>query len=173
LTARPDPDRSVGFLINDVARLLRRNFNRRVQTLGLTQAQWRAVVHLSRNEGMTQVELADCLEIQPITLTRLIDRMEAAGWVERRNHPLDRRAMQLYLTPKSEPILEEMHALAADTVATAVAGMPASGQKQLIEDLQHMKRNLAAAETAAAGETQSIGRTNHVGRKPSKLQRAR
>ncbi|HET7130626.1 MAG TPA: MarR family transcriptional regulator [Gammaproteobacteria bacterium] len=173
LTPRPDPDRSVGFLINDVARLLRRNFNRRVQTLGLTQAQWRAVVHLSRNEGMTQVALADCLEIQPITLTRLIDRMEAAGWVERRNHPLDRRAVQLYLTSKSEPILEEMHARAADTVAMAVAGMPAAGQKQLIEDLQHMKRNLAAAETAAAGETESIGRTNHVGRKPSKLQRTR
>ena len=167
-----DPDRSLGFLINDVARLLRRNFNRRVQALGLTQAQWRAVAYLSRNEGITQVELADLLEIQPITLTRLIDRMEAAGWVERRNHPLDRRAVQLYLTPKSAPILEQMHELATETVGVAVAGLSAAAQKRFLEDLQQMKRNLAAAETSVAA-VESTGRTNHVGRKPSKLQRAR
>ncbi|HZF28371.1 MAG TPA: MarR family transcriptional regulator [Gammaproteobacteria bacterium] len=172
MTSRFDSERGVGFLINDVGRLLRRNFNRRVQALRLTQAQWRAIAHLSRREGMTQVELADVLEIQPITLTRLIDRLEAAGWVERRDHPLDRRAVQLYLTPKSEPILEQMHELATETVALAVAGLPAASQKQLVEDLQHMKRNLTAAETAAAGEVESTGRTNHVGRKP-KLQRAR
>ena len=80
--------------------------DRRLQSLGLTQAQWRAIVHLSRSEGMTQATLAESLEIQPITLTRLIDRMESAGWVERRTHPLDRRAVQLYLTPQSQPILE-------------------------------------------------------------------
>jgi DNA-binding MarR family transcriptional regulator len=168
-----DPDRSIGFLINDVARLLRRNFNRRVQSLGLTQAQWRAVAHLSRNEGMTQVELADLLEIQPITLTRLVDRMEAAGWVERRNHPLDRRAVQLYLAPKCAPILEQMHELATETIALAVAGLSTADQKRMLEDLQHMKRNLAAAETAAEGGVESTGRTNNVGRKPNKLQRTR
>jgi len=173
LTSGLDPDRSVGFLINDVARLLRRNFNRRVQSLGLTQAQWRAIAHLSRNEGITQVELADLLEIQPITLTRLVDRMEAAGWVERRTHPLDRRAVHLYLAPKCEPILERMHELATETVAIAVTGLSTATQKQFLEDLQHMKRNITAAETAAVDELESTGRTNHVGRKTNKLQRAR
>ncbi len=93
----PWTDRTLGFLVSDIARLLRRNMDRRLQSLGLTQAQWRAIVHLSRSEGMTQAMLAESLEIQPITLTRLIDRMESAGWVERRTHPLDRRAVQLYL----------------------------------------------------------------------------
>ena len=172
MTSGLDPDRGFGFLINDVGRLLRRNFNRRVQALGLTQAQWRAVAYLSRNEGVTQVELADLLEIQPITLTRLLDRMEAAGWVQRRNHPLDRRAVQLYLTPKSEPILEQMQEFATETIAVAVTGLPAATQKQLVEYLQHMKRNLSAAEGAAEGE--STGRTSKdVGRKSNKLQRAR
>jgi DNA-binding MarR family transcriptional regulator len=172
VTSRFD-DRSIGFLINAVARLVRRNFNRRVQPLGLTQPQWRAMANLSRNEGMTQVELADSLEIQPITLTRLVDRMESAGWVERRHHPLDRRAIQLYLTPKAEPLLEELHRLASDTLAEAVAGLSAAAQKQLVDDLLQIKKNLLAAE-AAAGDSEHSARTNKdVRRKPSKLQRAR
>jgi DNA-binding MarR family transcriptional regulator len=85
--------------------------------------------------------------------------MAAAGWVERRAHPLDRRALQLYLTPKSQPILEEMHARAADTLADAFSGMPANAQKQLIDALQVVKHNLAAAETASTA-TQSSTRTN-------------
>ena len=119
-------DRTLGFLVSDIARLLRRSMDRRLQSLGLTQAQWRAIVHLSRSEGSTQATLAESLEIQPITLTRLIDRMESAGWVERRTHPLDRRAVQLYLTPQSQPILEEMHARAADTLSEATLGVRAA-----------------------------------------------
>lgn len=171
---KPFDERSIGFLVNDVARLLRRNFNRRVQALGLTQVQWRALAHLSRAEGMTQIALADSLEVQPITLTRLIDRMQAAGWVERRNHPQDRRAVQLFLTPKAQPVLERMHERAATTVELAVAGLSTTRQKQLVEDLLHLKQNLVAAEATAAAETESTGRTNKdVGRKPTKLQRAR
>jgi len=172
VTSRFD-DRSIGFLINAVARLMRRNFNRRVQPLGLTQPQWRAIANLSRNEGMTQVELADSLEIQPITLTRLIDRMEAAGWVERRHHPLDRRAIQLFLTPKAEPVLDELHRLASETTAEAVAGLSAASQKQLVEDLLHIKKNLIAAESAAEHSEHSARTNKDVGRKSSKLQRAR
>ncbi len=172
MSFRLDPDRSIGFLVNDVARLLRRNFDRRVQKLGLTQAQWRAIAHLSRNEGMTQVKLAECLEIQPITLARLIDRMQAAGWVERRSHPGDRRAVQLYLAPKAQPALDEMETLAADTVADAVAGLGAPAQKRLVECLQRIKHNLAAAETAAESNgTQR--KSKDVGRKPAKHERAR
>ena len=94
----PFTDRTLGFLVADIARLLRRSMDRRLQSLGLTQAQWRAIVHLSRREGMTQAALAESLEVQPITLTRLIDRMQHAGWVERRPHPSDRRGRVVVLT---------------------------------------------------------------------------
>jgi DNA-binding MarR family transcriptional regulator len=154
---------SLGFLVHDIARLLRRNFDRRVQSLGLTQAQWRAIVHLSRNQGMNHTALAESLEIQPITLTRLIDRMEAAGWVERRRHPSDRRAMQLYLTARARPILKKMRALVPGTIGDALAGLPASARERLTAHLQTIKRNLLAAEaaTAAAG----AGRENKHGRR--------
>jgi MarR family transcriptional regulator, transcriptional regulator for hemolysin len=169
-----DPDRSLGVLISDVARLLRRNFDRRLQSLGLTQAQWRAIVHVSRTEGMSQVALAECLEAQPITVARLIDRMESAGWIERRDDPLDRRAVQLYLTPKSQPILEEIHARAAQMMSDGVLGLSASAQKQLFDNLQRVKQNLTAAEPKALATAETSARTDrHGGRKPTRLQRAR
>src|SRR5690348_13823425 len=150
MPASPWTDRTLGFLVADISRLLRRSMDRRLQSLGLTQAQWRAIVYLSRSEGMTQAALAESLEIQPITVTRLVDRMESAGWVERRSHPLDRRAVQLYLTPQSQPILDEMHARAADTLNEATRGVSPREQRQLLATLEHLKHNLVAAETAAA-----------------------
>ena len=169
-----DPDRSLGVLITDVARLMRRNFDRRLQSLGLTQAQWRAIVHVARSEGMSQVALAEALEAQPITIARLIDRMEGAGWIERRNDPLDRRAVKLYLTPKCQPILAEIHARAADTIADSVGNMPASTQKQLFENLQRIKQNLVAVEPKTLAAAANLGRTNRdAGRKQARLQRAR
>ena len=145
----PWTDRTLGFLVTDIARLLRRSMDRRLQSLGLTQAQWRAIVHLSRSEGMTQAALAESLEIQPITLTRLIDRMEHAGWVERRTHPLDRRAIQLYLTAQSQPILEEMAARASEVLREATHGLSPRVQRQLAATLERIKENLSAAENAA------------------------
>jgi MarR family transcriptional regulator for hemolysin len=165
-------DRTLGFLFADIARLLRRNMDRRLQTLGLTQAQWRAIVYLSRSEGMTQAALAESLEIQPITLTRLIDRMENAGWVERRTHPLDRRAVQLYLTPQSQPILEEMHARAADTINDAMHDIAPRAQRQLVATLEKIKHNLVAAEMAAVAPEQA-GMTRHGRTKLAKPVRAR
>jgi DNA-binding MarR family transcriptional regulator len=151
-------ERSLGFLIADLARLLRRQMDRRLQSLGLTQAQWRAIVHLARHEGMTQAALAESLEIQPITLTRLLDRMEGAGWVERRAHPLDRRAVQLYLTSRSQPILAEMNARAAEILAEATRGIGAAAQKQLLDTLERIKLNLAPTDSAAADDDTG---TNH------------
>jgi DNA-binding MarR family transcriptional regulator len=168
-----DPDRSLGVLITDIARLLRRNFDRRLQSLGLTQAQWRAIAHVSRTEGMSQAALAECLEIQPITVGRLIDRMEAAGWIERRVHPSDRRAVQLYLTAKCQPIIEEIHARAADTMEDALAGFPAGTQRLLIEQMQRMKQNLIAAEPKLPAAAILFDRTNrNAGRKPPRFQRS-
>ena len=165
-------DRTLGFLVADVARLLRRSMDRRLQSLGLTQAQWRAIVHLSHSEGMTQATLAERLEIQPITLTRLIDRMQSAGWVERRTHPLDRRAVQLYLTPQSQPILEQLHALGAATLHEATRGVTPRAQRQLLSTLEHLKHNLIAAETAAVSPEPS-GIVRHGRTRLAKSVRAR
>lgn len=148
----PDPERSLGFLIHDVARLLRRSFNRGVQALGLTQTQWRAIAQLSRNEGINQVTLADILEVQPISLARLLDRMQASGLVERRPDPRDRRAVQLYLTAEAEPILTALRKQAADTHSRALGGMAEEGHAQLIEALQILKRNLLAEETTQGAD---------------------
>jgi len=149
---KQDPDKSIGFLVNDVQRLLRRNFNRRAQTLGLSQSQWQVLAHLARREGMNQVTLADILDIQPITLVRQIDRLQEAGLVARRPDPDDRRAVQLYLTPDAQPLLDQMWALAVEARADALAGVSEKDQEALIETLCRIKRNLLAADAADAEE---------------------
>src|SRR5690349_13364961 len=104
-----------GFLLHDIARLMRKNFNHRVQSLGLTQAQYRVILHLSRCEGIQQVALAEILDVQPITLARLLDKLEIAQMIERRRDPGDRRAFCLYLTPSAYPLLETILELAKQT----------------------------------------------------------
>lgn len=136
------PQHTLGFIISDVSRLIRRNFNRRVQHLGLTQAQWQVLAHLARNEGMRQIQLADALDMQPISVARIIDRMEAAGWVERRPDPADRRAFNLYVTAKANPILEQMWELGAITRAQSLAGIPEQHQELLMTALLQMRENL-------------------------------
>jgi MarR family transcriptional regulator for hemolysin len=144
------PHQNVGALLVDVARLLRRNFNRRAQDLGLTQTQWQALARLSHNEGMNQACLADLLEVQPITLARLVDRLEAAGWVERRADPEDRRAQRLYLTAKAAPLLDHMRALAAETREEAMRGLSDAERARLLRALQTIKGNLVREEISRA-----------------------
>src|ERR1700752_4303592 len=100
-----DLERSFGFLVSDGARLFGRRFDHNGRRLGLTRAQCRTLGYLARNEGINQAGLADLLEIRPMTLVRQIDRMEEAGWIERRPDPADRRARRLFLTAKARPIL--------------------------------------------------------------------
>jgi DNA-binding MarR family transcriptional regulator len=119
------------------------------------------------------VALAELLEVQAITLTRLIDRMEAAGWVERRSHPSDRRAVQLYLTPKCQPILAEMQNRASETVAESLQGIGAATEQQVVECLLRMKSNLVAVETAATSVEPKTRMNKDVGRKPARIGRAR
>ena len=141
-----DPTRNLGFLVHEVARLMRRSFDRRVQSLGLTQAQWRALVHLSRCEGMNQAALAEILEIQPITLTRLLDKLQQSGWIERRHDPADRRSFRLYLTEQAQPLLAELEAAGTEIRAEATAGMNQTTRRELIDLLCAIKTNLLAAE---------------------------
>ena len=135
--------------MHDVARLMRANFHRRVQPLGFTQAQWRALFHLSRHQGIKQVALAEILEIQPITLGRLVDRLEAAGWAERRRDPSDRRAFQLYVTAAAQPVLERIRELAAETREEAMKGLGQTERAHLLELLSATKDNLIQAEAVA------------------------
>src|SRR5579875_3737120 len=113
--ASGQPERSFGFLMADAARLLTRNFDRRAQKLGLSRAQWQVLAWLKRNEGISQTGLADLLEMSPMTLVRLIDRLEAAGMVERRPDPADRRVYRLYLGHGAHPALDQLWAMGAET----------------------------------------------------------
>ena len=116
-----DLDRSFGFLVNDVARLFGRRFDHNGRRLGLTRAQCRTLGYLARNEGINQAGMADLLEIRPMTLVRQIDRMEEAGWIERRPDPADRRARRLFLTAKARPILGRIWNVANETRDEALA----------------------------------------------------
>lgn len=144
-----NPERSLGFLLHDVSRLLRKRFDRRARTIGLTRAQWSVLAHLSRNEGINQAALADILEIEPISLVHQLDKLEDAGWIERRLDAADRRVRLLFITASGRKILEKMQVLGAETRAEALAGIPAAEHEALIETLLKVKGNLSERETAS------------------------
>lgn len=134
---------SIGFLISDVSRLLRRHFDDRARVIGVTRAQWRTLTMLSRNEGINQGGLAELLEVEPITLCRMVDRLEEAGHVERRRDPNDRRAWRIFLTDSSRPLLQQLRVIADDVFVDALAGIDEAGCDRLIATLQHIRANLA------------------------------
>ncbi|MGH6947086.1 MAG: MarR family winged helix-turn-helix transcriptional regulator [Kiloniellales bacterium] len=136
-------DQSFGFLLSDTARLLRRRFDAKARGLGLTRAQWRVLAYLARQNGRQQCELAEVLEVEPITLSRLIDRMEDGGWVERRPDPGDRRAHLVFMSEKAPPALARMHQLAEVVYAEAFAGLPPKTRQELTALLAALHDNLA------------------------------
>lgn len=137
-----EPKKSLGFLLVEVARLMRLDFNERVAELGLTQAQWRALAYLSWMEGCNQACLAEQLEVKPITLTRLVDKLVSKDWVVRKPDQNDRRAVRLFLTEKAKPLLKVMQAKALDTKMKAVAGIEEDDYERFFRTLEKMKRNL-------------------------------
>jgi MarR family transcriptional regulator for hemolysin len=142
------PDRQtqidpIGYLIGDVSRMIRTVYDRRVEPLGLTRAQWRVMVRLNRLESCTQTELATELEIEKPTLGKLIERLEAKGWVERRADANDARSKLLYLTPAALPVLTEMSQLAEDVVEGIFAGLSREEADRLHGMLDHIKANLS------------------------------
>ena len=138
-----DLDRSFGFLVHDVAPLYGRRFDRNGRRLELTRAQCRTLGYLARNEGINQAGLADLLEIRPMTLVRQIDRMQEAGWIERRPDPADRRARRLFLTDKSRPILGRIWDVASETQDQVLAALSPDESEQLIELLRRVHGSLA------------------------------
>ncbi len=152
-----DPERMVGFVLHDVARLVRRRFEQhaRAAGIGLTRAQCAVLAHLARQEGINQAALAQILDIEPITLVHMLDRLEAAGLIQRKPDPKDRRAHALNVTAKARPVLQQIYGLAESVYHEAQAGMSADDRAQLIGNLQRMKTNLLRstadnAEPAAA-----------------------
>lgn len=144
-----DPSQTLGFLVSDVARLLRKRFEQRARGLGLTRSQWQVLAYLSRNEGIQQGALAEMLEVEPITLGRILDRLEASALVERRPHPTDRRVWRLHMTPAAHPLLEQIRLIGAEARSDALAGIPDDDQARLAEMLSAMRCNLTAANSSA------------------------
>lgn len=138
-----DLDRSFGFLVNDVARLFGRRFAHHGRRLGLTRAQCRTLKYLARNEGINQSGLADLLEISPMTLVGQIDRMEEAGWIERRPDPADRRARRLFLTGKARPVLGRISGVANETRDEALARLTPAEQLSLVDLLERVHATLS------------------------------
>jgi len=139
---REDLSRNFGFLLNDVARLLRTVYDRRIRELGLTRAQWWVLTHLFRADGITQTELAEVLEIEKPTLGRLLDRLEAKGWVRRAHDERDRRIWRVRLTKEVEPALRTMRAIAAELRRDALAGLSAAERERFVDSLLEIKSNL-------------------------------
>lgn len=148
---REDLTRNFGFILNDVARLMRTTFDRRVRSLGFTRSQWWVLNHLFRNDGVTQSELAVILEVEKATLGRLLDRMEAKGWVRREEHSSDRRAKRVYLTEEVQPAIKAMRTAAAEVRREALAGLPPDRQDQFVDILLTIKANLSQYENGNGG----------------------
>ncbi len=154
----PTVQREIAFMIMEVARLLKTYADQRARQYGMTRAQWAVLFRLDRSEGLKQSELAELLDLQPITLTRLLDRLSDNGLIERRADPNDRRANRLFLTPAARPLLERLTVLGEDMMGTVLAGLDAKTSERMLRDLGLVKENLRAAinrsptqQEAAAG----------------------
>jgi DNA-binding MarR family transcriptional regulator len=159
---REDLSRNFGFLLNDVARLMRTVYDRRVRSLGLTRSQWWVLNHLFRGDGVTQTELAETLEIEKPTLGRLLDRLEAKGWVRREDDATDRRAWRVYLTEEVGPAMRELRAVAAELRRDALAGLSAAERERFVDTLLAIKANLAKLPSGAG----AVDGTPRRGRRP-------
>ena len=140
--------KEIAWELGETHRMVRRQFNRRAAGVGATSAQWRAMFRLGREPGLKQVELAERLDVEPITAGRTIDRLEEAGLVERRRDPVDRRVWRLYLTDKAEPLIGQLKIVAEEVLAGAMAGIGASEIAALRETLEKIRENVSAIEGA-------------------------
>jgi MarR family transcriptional regulator, transcriptional regulator for hemolysin len=150
-TGRLDPaalQPNIGALLHDVARLIRRRFERRARHTGLaiTRQQARALLSIARTEGLSQAAIATLLDIEPIALVRLLDRLHEEGLVERRLHPTDRRVRTLWLTPLGWTMVDRILAINAQVRDEACAGLSPTARDALLRALDHMKANLLAQE---------------------------
>ena len=142
---RGSVDMNLLFTLGEVQRLVRAYADKQAARYGITRAQWAVLAKVERTEGLKQTELAEMLDLQPITLTRLLDGLADNGLIERRPDPDDRRAKRLYLTPAARPLLERLTDLGEDLMATALAGLNAAEVEAVLGNLTTVKENLRKA----------------------------
>ena len=152
----PNFERSLGFVLTDITRLARKEFDRRVRPLRLTRAQWLFLYYVARQPGCTQAELADAMQMEKITIGRQAARLLRTGWIVRRDHAEDGRAYRLQLSAKAERIVAQLAEMATRLRADYLRGLPAARRTALMKDLLHIKANLL--------------RMDAVARKPSRVQ---
>jgi DNA-binding MarR family transcriptional regulator len=141
-----NPLRTFGFLLKETSRLYVERFEQRARALGLTLPQCKTLVYLAEQEGISQVQLAELTDLEPMTLVRTLDYLESQGLLERRNDPADRRARRLYLKPKGKPLLDDIWRLVALTSREAFAGIPRKHADLMIELLAKVQSNFASLE---------------------------
>jgi len=139
---KPEYERSIGFLVHDVARLMRVTFERSVRDAGLTRAQWFVLAHIIRTDGQTQSELADETDMGKAPLCKLLDRMQNGGWIERRPDPEDRRVNRIFKTTKVAPLTGVMTDVVDRLYETALEGLDAAACEALVDSLICIKQNL-------------------------------
>ncbi|WP_031336596.1 MarR family transcriptional regulator [Rhodopseudomonas sp. B29] len=145
-------DHDFMFVFAEVQRLLRAYADRQAARHGITRAQWAVLAKVARCEGVKQSEIAEQMEMQPITLTRLIDRLCDAGWIERRSDDSDRRVKRLHLQKAALPLLDQLAGLKSEITATALSGISPPDAQRLVAQMQIIKENLRSAIQQCSGE---------------------
>jgi MarR family transcriptional regulator for hemolysin len=161
---KPGFGRSFGFLVHDVSRLIKRRFDRKARQTGLpiTRRQAAVVLYIARNEGVSQTEVATWLDMEPIALVRMLDRLHEEGLVDRRPHPTDRRVRTLWLTPAARPVVTQILAINKTIRDEAFAGMPSHARDTVIDILEGTKGNLAVREETDDSPAAPPAKTDRV-----------
>ena len=149
---RGSVDMNLLFTLGEVARLVRAYADNQASRYGITRAQWAVLAKVERTEGLKQTELAESMEMQPITLTRLIDKLCDNGWIERRSDDSDRRVNRLYLRKAARPLLGKLSGLRSELTATALQGINPSDAQRLLGQLETIKENVRNAIQNPPGE---------------------
>ncbi len=146
---------NVGYLIHDIGRLMRNAFDARVRESGLTRSRWRVLVHLLRQDGLTQSELAEEMDIGKASLVPLLDGLENQGWVRRGGDARDRRVKRVYLTDKVQPVLGQMNEVGANVLRESLAGFSPEERGRMTEMLIHVKSNLMLMDDATSDDARA------------------
>src|SRR6202140_2240346 len=152
LMSRGSVDMNFLFTLGELQRLVRAYADKQAARYGITRAQWAVLAKVERAEGLKQTELAEQMEMQPITLTRLIDRLCDNGWIERRSDDSDRRVNRLYLRKAARPLLGKLSGLRSELTATALEGINPSDAQRFLAQLETIKENVRSAIQGPAGE---------------------
>ena len=161
------PAKGIGLLVHDVSRLLRRRIDHQAQAIGLTSAQWRVLAAVARaemhnEEPLHQATLAEMMDMEPITLSRQVDRMEAAGLIERRPDPVDRRVKRLYLTEAARPLVEKFRTVAISCYDNVLEGISDDEIEQVVGILTRIRANLVHNPVEPAGPAAHAAHSNHA-----------